>query len=77
VTTIVDPVGISEIAERLGVSRQHVANMRFESRKGRGGPHPFPPEAVVVSNTPIWPEAVIAGWAAASGRSYSGYPAGE
>ena len=56
-----DPVGLAEIAQRLGVARQTVDNWRF-----RGD---LPAPTWTVGGRPAWDWPVIAAWAQRTGRA--------
>ena len=55
-----DLVGPAEIAHRLNVRAQTVAVWKVRGL--------LPPPALVVSNVPVWPWAVIVKWARDTGR---------
>lgn len=62
-----DPVGLSEIAARLGVRPQTAVMWHY--RSGRGElPVPMPPHRWTVSGRPVWRWADIEQWAAETGR---------
>ncbi len=61
---VADPVGIKEIAERLGVQRTTVD--RWLQRKI------LPPSAWIVGGRPAWEWADIEDWARATGRIEDG-----
>lgn len=56
----VEPVGMIEIAERLGVRRQTVQQWRFRGL--------LPDPAWTISGDPAWDWAVIEHWARETGR---------
>lgn len=66
--TITDPVGISEIAERLGVRRQTVDSWRSRGKVDRERSTPIPQPATIITKTPIWDWATIQEWAISTGR---------
>jgi hypothetical protein len=65
-----DPVGIVEVADRLGLARQTLTNLRYASLHGTGGTHPFPePRWTIGGKTPAWDwQLDIVPWATATGR---------
>ena len=67
-TTITDPVGISEIAERLNVQRQTVNSWRSSGKEDRERSTPLPQPAVIITKTPIWEWETIRAWALSTGR---------
>ena len=67
-TTITDPVGISEIAERLNVQRQTVNSWRSRGKEDRERSTPLPQPAVIITKTPIWEWETIRAWALNTGR---------
>src|SRR2546430_17365174 len=56
-------VGLSEVADLLGTSRQAVANWR---QKRQGG---FPEPIAKLKSGPIWRRTDIVDWAAANGKA--------
>jgi hypothetical protein len=65
-----DPVGLVEVADRLGLARQTLTNLRYASLHGTGGVHPFPaPRWTIGGKTPAWDwQLDIVPWATATGR---------
>lgn len=59
----VEPVGLAEIAQRLGVSRQAAKNWRT-----RGTREPLPAPRWTVSGAPAWEWDEIEEWAKRTGR---------
>src|ERR671918_77939 len=65
-----DPVGLVEVADRLGLAHQTLTNLRYASLHGTGGTHPFPePRWTIGGKTPVWDwQLDIVPWATATGR---------
>ena len=63
----IEPVGITEIAERLGVARSTVDQWRYRSLRGEL-PEPMPDERWTVSGSPAWNWADVERWAKRTGR---------
>jgi hypothetical protein len=66
-TTIIDPVGINEIADRLGVEPATVRSWQARAKHMTRQP-PMPPPTLHLTNTPIWNWARIRDWAKETGR---------
>ena len=64
---LVDPVAVKDIAERLGVKAQTVAQWRDRSRRGVLN-LPFPEPALTVAERNIWEWPTVVAWAKATGR---------
>jgi hypothetical protein len=64
---VCEPVGVYEIAERLGVRQQTVAQWVYRSRRDRMTP-PMPQPRWLVSKLPAWDWPEVAAWAKATGR---------
>ena len=67
VTTLTDPVGLQEIADRLEVPRGTVNSWRSRSKTERrvaGLPEPD----AIRTGTPLWSWATIKAWAFETGR---------
>lgn len=62
-----DPVGVPEIAARLGRSRQTVDNWRYASTRGTL-PVPLPEPKWRVGGRPAWDWADVEAWAKETGR---------
>lgn len=67
-----EPVGLVEIAERLGVKRETAGMWHYRSERGEL-PVPMPAPRWIVSGAPAWRWADIERWAAKTGR----LPGGE
>jgi len=63
-----DPVGVKDIAERLGVKQQTVSMWRFRSQEGKL-PVPMPEPRWTVSDMPVWQWSDIKKWAKKTGRA--------
>jgi predicted DNA-binding transcriptional regulator AlpA len=55
-----DPVGVEEVAQRLGVERQTVSQWRWRNK--------LPEPRWTISNRPAWAWQDIAAWARDTGR---------
>lgn len=55
-----EPVGVTEIAERLGLKAQTVSQLRWQRK--------LPAADWVVSGRPAWNWSTIEAWAKATGR---------
>lgn len=66
-TTLRDPVGIQEIAERLGVNASTVHSWRHRATTAIER-IPLPQPEATISNTPLWSWATILAWARQTGR---------
>lgn len=53
-----EPVGVVEIADRLGVTRKHVEAWRTRGRAGRA----FPSPRWTVGGRPAWEWSAVADW---------------
>ena len=62
-----DPVGVAEIAERLGARQQTVAMWHYRSKRGEMA-RPMPPPKWHVSGMAVWNWPTIERWARATGR---------
>lgn len=63
-----EPVGIPEIADRLGVSVNTVHSWRQRSRKGGAPGFPEPDGAVSNGECPYWWWETVEAWAEETGR---------
>lgn len=66
-TAALEPVGIVEIAERLGVMRNTVDQWLFRTHAGEL-PVPFPDPRWTVGGRPAWDWSDVAAWAWETGR---------
>lgn len=62
-----EPVGLMEIAERLGVARKTAVMWHYRSERGEL-PIPMPAPKWTVSGQPAWRWADIERWARRTGR---------
>ena len=65
VESVEDPVGLAEIAERLGVQRRTAVTWHSRGLLPK-------PAAVVSTNIPVWSWPVIEDWARETGRLKGG-----
>lgn len=72
VTAYADPVGIPEIAERLGVKRPTVDVWMQRAADPDTSLPPFPERDYTVGGRPAWEWATIVEWAKRTGRLPSG-----
>jgi hypothetical protein len=63
---LVDPVGIPEIAGRIGVKRQTVDNWRQQPETG----FPPPEAGITIGGRPVWQWAPVGRWCDETGRVY-------
>lgn len=63
----VEPVGLAEIAERLGVERKTAVMWHYRSERGEL-PVPMPAPRWTVSGQPAWNWPTIERWARRTGR---------
>jgi hypothetical protein len=66
-TTLHDPVGTNEIADRLSVEPATVYSWRARGKNLTRRP-PLPAPAAILTNTPLWEWATIEAWAQETGR---------
>jgi hypothetical protein len=66
-TTLRDPVGINEIAERLHVEPSTVRSWRTRG-KHMTRQAPMPEPKLHLTNTPLWEWSQIGAWAEETGR---------
>lgn len=69
-----DVVGVVEIADRLRVEQQTVAQWHYRAKgragaKARAGFRPFPPARWIVSGNPAWFWPDVEAWALETGRA--------
>lgn len=72
----VEPVGLVEIAERLGVKRETAGMWHYRSQRGEL-PVPMPEPRWTVSGGPAWRWSDIEKWARRTGRWPDGQDSGS